>query len=130
MKMTTKPKTRKPPPMFTKAGRKWIDEKCDETEKEHKIWEAAAEERRKSAEMMEGRLTELDLADKLETMKRRCSGLEAAVISIEYGADSEGVAQIATDVADQMKALVEEFGAELELRTAGEKSGEDKMPGR
>ena len=120
-------------PCSLKQAANRIDEKCDETEKEHKIWEAAAEERQKRAEMMEGRLTDLGLEDRLIEMKNRCFGLQAAISFVAgYGDIIEGgVAQLATDVAHEMEDLAEEFEAERKLRMAEEKSeaSEDKMPG-
>jgi hypothetical protein len=64
----------------------------------------------------EWRLTDLKLADAMNLMKRRCFGLAAAVSALE---DNEaGVAQLADDFADEMKALAEGFEAERQLRIA------------
>lgn len=66
------------------------------------------------------RLSDLYFADEIDTMSRRCSGLEMAVIGANHVTDGEldGASQLANDLADGMKHLAKAFEAERRLRMA------------
>ncbi len=72
------------------------------------------------AEDAQERLTDLCLADEIDTMKRRCSGLEIAIMGANdvTGGALGGVIQLAADLADRMKHLAKAFAAERQLRIA------------
>jgi hypothetical protein len=86
--------------------------KAEETERDTALHEA---------EEGQERLTDLDLADEIDTMKRRCSGLEMAIMGAnEITRDGLGVCQLATDLANEMEQLAQDFAAERKLRQAEE----------
>jgi hypothetical protein len=65
------------------------------------------------------RLTDIRLVDALETMARRCLGLQAAVSSLNNGCGdglAEGVLQLAEDIANEMERLASAFEVEQQLR--------------
>jgi hypothetical protein len=66
------------------------------------------------------RLCDLNLVDALDAMKRRCYGLDAAIIYLAHNGDrmERGVAQLASDIAGEMESLAEAFEAERQLRIA------------
>lgn len=70
------------------------------------------------------RLSDLQLAEALGEMKRRCFGLEAATVGVgSYKNHDErcGLIQLAHDIATEMERLAEAFETERQLRMAEER---------
>ena len=66
------------------------------------------------------RLSDLELADRLDEMTFRLEGLWCAIRGAEYCADDErrGVIMLATDVIEKSRDLKADFDTERQLRIA------------
>jgi hypothetical protein len=69
------------------------------------------------------RMTDLEIADALNLMKRRCFGVRIAMQGLNSIHDiKEGVLTLTADLADEMEALADAVGDEYKLRFAEEKA--------